>query len=153
MAMNHAITIGELLRFIGGGVGILLLLVGALALFAGGMSDAPEAGDESSKTGCIIGAAGIVLVVIALAACSTPAVKTETVEVKVPVATTPLKPAQIPTPPAPLPKRPDSLSAAADILLSKVCELEGYVLKADPLLRVSAGLPQQALPKYPECEH
>jgi hypothetical protein len=51
-----------------------------------------------------------------------------------------------------LPKRPSSLSAAADLLLSKVCELEAYVLKADPLLRVSAGEPQKPLPRYPECE-
>lgn len=89
---------------------------------------------------------------LALTACQTPATKIETVEVKVPVAVQPITPAQVPAPPAPLPKRPESLSAAADVLLSKVCELEAYVLRADPLLRVSAGEPQQALPTYPECE-
>lgn len=94
----------------------------------------------------------ITAVIIALTACQTPATRTETVEVKVPVAVQPIKPADVPTPPAPLPKRPSSLSAAADVLLSKVCELESYVLRADPLLRVSAGLPPQELPKYPECE-
>jgi hypothetical protein len=85
-------------------------------------------------------------------ACSTPATKIQTVEVKIPVATQPITAAQIPPAPAPLPKRPSSLSAAADLLLSKVCELEAYVLKADPLLRVSAGEPQKPLPRYPECE-
>jgi hypothetical protein len=34
-----------------------------------------------------------------------------------------------------------------------VCDLEAYVLRADPLLRVSAGLPPRELPRYPECEH
>lgn len=90
--------------------------------------------------------------ILALASCATPAVKTVTVEVKVPVAIQPITPAQIPVAPAPLPKRPDSLSAAADILLSQVCQLESYVLKADPLLRLSAGEKPQALPAYPECE-
>ena len=83
--------------------------------------------------------------------CATPATRTETVEVKVPVATRPITPAQVPTPPAPLGPRPSSLSAAADTLLAKVCEFVGYALKADPLLRVSAGQQPVALPKYPEC--
>jgi hypothetical protein len=78
--------------------------------------------------------------------------QTRTVEVKVPVAVQPIKPAQVPAVPAPLAKRPASLSAAADLLLAKVCELEAYALKADPLLRLSAGMPQQALAKFPECE-
>jgi hypothetical protein len=87
-----------------------------------------------------------------VAACSTPAVKDRIVVEKVPVAVQPIKPEQVPTPPAPLPPRPSSLSAAADVLLSKVCDLEAYVLRADPLLRVSAGLPPRELPRYPECE-
>jgi hypothetical protein len=89
---------------------------------------------------------------LALAACSTPAVKTETVEVRVPVATTPLKPAQVPTPPAPLGPRPQSLSAAADVLLADHCQWVAFGLRAMPLLRLSAGLPPQEAPKYPECE-
>lgn len=95
----------------------------------------------------LIAAAGV------MSSCSTPATRTETVEVKIPVATQPITPAQVPTPPAPLPPRPSNLSAAADTLLSKVCELESYVLRADPLLRVSAGEKLSELPKYPECEH
>lgn len=97
-------------------------------------------------------AALIAMLFVALTGCSTPAIKDRVVEVDKPVAVQPITPAQVPTPPPPLPKRPTSLSAAADVLLSKVCELEAYVLRADPLLRVSAGMPQQALAKYPECE-
>lgn len=95
---------------------------------------------------------GLAILALLLAGCQTPATRTETVEFKVPVAVQPIKPEQVPAPPAPLPPRPTSLSAAADVLLAKVCELEAYVLRADPLLRLSAGLPQQALAKYPECE-
>jgi hypothetical protein len=100
----------------------------------------------------LIGLGVIAAIVGALSACQTPAVKDRVVEVSVPVAVQPIKPAQVPVVPAPLVKRPASLSAAADLLLAKVCELEAYALKADPLLRVSAKMPPQALPKYPECE-
>jgi hypothetical protein len=92
------------------------------------------------------------LSILALAACQTPAVKDRVVEVRIPVAVQPIKPDQVPIVPAPLAKRPASLSAAADLLLAKVCELEAYALKADPLLRLSAGMQQQALAKFPECE-
>lgn len=87
-----------------------------------------------------------------LASCSSPPVRVETVEVKVPVAVQPIKADQVPAAPAPLGPRPQSLSAAADVLLSKVCEWVAYGIKADPLLRVSAGAQQKALAKYPECE-
>jgi hypothetical protein len=97
-------------------------------------------------------AALIAMLFVALTACATPSVKTETVEVKVPVAVQPITPAQVPTPPAPLGPRPSSLSAAADALFAQVCKLEAYVLRADPLLRVSAGEKATELPKYPECE-
>jgi hypothetical protein len=89
---------------------------------------------------------------LAVTSCTTPAVKTETIEVRVPVAVQPITPAQVPTPPAPLGPRPSSLSAAADALFAQVCKLEAYVLRADPLLRVSAGQKPTELPKYPECE-
>jgi hypothetical protein len=90
--------------------------------------------------------------VLALAACSTPATRIETVEVKVPVAVQPITPAQVPSPPPPLGPRPQSLSAAADKLLADHCSWVAFGLRAFPLLRVSAGLPPQELPKYPECE-
>lgn len=153
--MNHAITVGGLLATVAIFAGIVLCAIGALAVFAGGMSDAPSEGDSTSKTGCTLGVVGIVLIVIAtlaLSACATPAQQIKTVEVKVPVATTPLKPAQVPAVPAPLGPRPQSLSAAADLLLAKHCEFVAYALKADPLLRLSAGMQQQALGRFPECE-
>lgn len=87
-----------------------------------------------------------------VSACATPAVRDRVVEVDKPVAVQPIAAKDVPAAPAPLGPRPQSLSAAADVLLSKVCEFEGYVLRADPLLRLSAGMKQQALPKYPECE-
>jgi hypothetical protein len=37
------------------------------------------------------------------------------------------------------------------MLLAKVCQFVGYALKADPLLRLSAGEQPKILPKYPEC--
>jgi len=90
--------------------------------------------------------------ILLLAACQTPATRTEIKEVRVPVAVQPIKVEQVPSVPAPLPPRPSSLSAAADVLLSKVCEWVAYGLKADPLLRVSAGEPQMPLHAYPECK-
>ena len=87
-----------------------------------------------------------------LSACSTPVVKDRIVEVDKPVAVQPITAAQVPAVPKPLGPRPQSLSAAADTLLAKVCELEAYALRADPLLRVSAGMQQTPLPAFPECE-
>jgi hypothetical protein len=91
--------------------------------------------------------------VLLLAACgTTSAVRTETVEVKVPVAVQPIKRDQVPPTPAPLPPRPPTLPQAADMLLSKWCEAVAYFLKADPLLRISAGDHPVDLVRYPECE-
>ena len=95
----------------------------------------------------------IVAVVALLAGCSTPTVtKVETVEVKMPVAVQPIRADQVPAVPAPLPPRSGNLSADADTLLAKVCELAAYAIKADPLLRLSAGLPPAPLPRFPACE-
>jgi hypothetical protein len=91
------------------------------------------------------------LVVFALAGCET-TVKERVVEVKVPVAVQPIHPDQLPAPVAPLGPRPSSLSAATDILMSHWCAAVGYMIKADPLLRISAGMKQEALQQYPECE-
>jgi hypothetical protein len=110
------------------------------------------AGSISKVLVVVVVAIILAFAIAALSACATPAVQTRTVEVKIPVAVHALKPAQVPAVPAPLGPRPQSLSAAADILLSKHCEFVVYVLKADPLLRLSAGLPQQPLVKFPECE-
>jgi hypothetical protein len=96
---------------------------------------------------------GIAIVSLLLAACSTPTVtKVETVEVKVPVAVQPIRADQVPAVPAPLPPRSGNLSADADTLLAKVCDFAAYAIKADPLLRLSAGLPPAPLPRFPACE-
>lgn len=95
----------------------------------------------------------LALVTVAfLAACQTPATRTETVEVKMPIATTPLKPEQVPALPSPLGPRPQSLSAAADVLLADHCSWVAFGLRAQPLLRLSAGLPPVESQSYPECE-
>lgn len=65
--MNHAITIGGLLSFFMFLAGIGMCGFGALVIFAAGMSDAPAAGDDAAKHGCIIGAIGIVLIALTLA--------------------------------------------------------------------------------------
>lgn len=70
----------------------------------------------------------------------------------VPVAVQPIKAEEVPTPPAPLPKRPDTLSQTADMLLASWCRAVAYIVRAHPLLRVSAGLPPADLPAYPECK-
>jgi hypothetical protein len=87
-----------------------------------------------------------------LTACQTGAIRDRIVEVSKPVATHPITAAQIPAVPAPLGPRPSSLSAAADLLLSKHCQWVAYALRADPLLRLSAGEAQKALLAYPECQ-
>lgn len=92
------------------------------------------------------------ILALSVAACATPAIKEHIVEVKIPVATSPIRPADVPTLPAPLPKRPANVSSALDLALAQVCAFVAYGLKADPLLRVSAGLPPLAAPKFPECE-
>lgn len=68
------------------------------------------------------------------------------------VPTQPLRIDQVPLVPTPLPPRPVSDAAAADLLLAKVCELYSYVLQADPLLRLSAGLLPRELPGFAQCE-
>lgn len=93
-------------------------------------------------------------VMISLAACQStrPVREVKVVERPVPVAEKPISAADIPGVPAPLPPRPSDLSQAADLLLAKVCELVGYVRRADPLLRLSAGIDAGAPPAFPECE-
>lgn len=87
-----------------------------------------------------------------VASCATGPTKDRIVEVATPVAVQPIKPDQIPALPAPLPKRPANVSSALDLALGKWCEAVAYILKTDPLLRVSAGLPPRDLPPFPECE-
>ena len=86
-----------------------------------------------------------------LSACATPAVRERVVEVSKPVATHPVDPKDVPVAPGSLGKRPPTLQQAADKALSGWCGAVAYMLKADPLLRLSAGLPPVELGAYPEC--
>jgi hypothetical protein len=86
-----------------------------------------------------------------MSSCSTPATKTVIQEVRVPVAVQPIKPADVPALPTPLPKRPADARQALDVALAQVCRWVAFGLRAEPLLRVSAGLPPQEPPAYPEC--
>lgn len=90
---------------------------------------------------------------LTLAACaSSVPVQTEIKVVKEPVAVQPIKPADVPVVPAPLGPRPPTLRQSADRAFGGWCDAVAYFLRADPLLRLSAGLPPLALPPYPECE-
>jgi hypothetical protein len=93
----------------------------------------------------------VLVLALSLTACSTPATKTVVQEVRVPVAVQPIKPADVPALPAPLPKRPADARQALDVALAQVCRWVAFGLRAEPLLRVSAGLPPQEAPAYPEC--
>jgi hypothetical protein len=48
--------------------------------------------------------------------------------------------------------RPPTRAAGRRRRAGKVCEFVGYALKADPLLRISAGEKPVELPAYPECQ-
>jgi hypothetical protein len=94
----------------------------------------------------------VVIAFGAVAACQTPAVHDRVVPISVPIAVQPIKPSDVPALPAPLPKRPADARQALDLALAQVCAFVAYGLKADPLLRVSAGLPPLEPQRYPECE-
>lgn len=64
--MNHAITIGGLLLSLGVLVGLAMTAFGALAIFAGGMSDAPEAGADTTRQGCMIALPGAMLLAMCI---------------------------------------------------------------------------------------
>jgi hypothetical protein len=46
--------------------GLVAVSYGVLKIFAGGMSDAPQLGDEAAKSGCIFASCGAVAVVVGL---------------------------------------------------------------------------------------
>jgi hypothetical protein len=64
--MHNAITWGSLFGVGFILAGVLAVGVGGLSLFAGGMSDAPAAGESASRTGCIIAVAGIALIALGI---------------------------------------------------------------------------------------
>lgn len=86
-----------------------------------------------------------------LTACGGTVVEKEIQTVPVAVKVQPIKVTDIPPPVTPLPARPRSDAAASDLLLAKVCELYAYMVRAHPLLLLSAGAEQSGVPVYPEC--
>ena len=84
----------------------------------------------------------IVILPLLLAGCAhkvQPAIEVRTVEVPVIRVEKCIALADIPKVPADLPKRPPGISAALDIAVAKVLELQTYVSKADPLLKGCAA--------------
>jgi hypothetical protein len=59
--MSHAVTIGELLLFLGAAAGLLTAGVGVLMFFAGMMSDASD--DGTSGRGCAFLVGGAILLI------------------------------------------------------------------------------------------
>lgn len=94
----------------------------------------------------------LIAAALLLAACQSGPTRIETVEVKIPIAVQPIKPEDVPQAPGSLGPRPPTLPQAADRALAGWCEAVAYILKAQPLLQLSAGLPPVELGKYPECE-
>lgn len=96
----------------------------------------------------------IMLAALALSACATTngVETTKIVEKIVPVAVQPIKASDIPALPAPLGSRPPSAQQAADAAFAAHCRDVAWIIKAVPLLLVSAGLPPAQAPLYPECE-
>lgn len=63
----------------------------------------------------------------------------------------PLAALELPKPPEPLAARPDTTAAALDMALAQLCRSYAYIIAADPLLRLSAGLEARPALVYPEC--
>lgn len=59
--LHQALTLGAVLAAIAVLVGLGLCGLAALAIFAAGMSDDQEAGNDTFRVGCMVGLAGIVL--------------------------------------------------------------------------------------------
>lgn len=83
----------------------------------------------------------IVILCLVLAGCAhkEPAVEIRTVEKIVTRVEKCIAPADVPKKPGPLPKRPGSISAALDVAVAKVLELQTYAEKADAAMRGCAG--------------
>lgn len=64
--MNHAITLGGLLSTLLALGGLATLGFGGLMVFAGGMSDAPEAGESASSQGCVVFVIGALMLGVGL---------------------------------------------------------------------------------------
>lgn len=99
-------------------------------------------------------AAVIAMLFVALTACATPnaVVETKIVKEEIPVATSPIKPSDIPPAPPALGPRPPTAQQAADVAAAGHCRDVAWIIQVFPLLRVSAGLPPEQAPDYPECD-
>jgi hypothetical protein len=152
--MNHAITAGEIVGIIGAMTGLFLAAVGADAMF-GRKSGSPEEAAQSEESGCGLLTVGIVVLVVTLmlSACAGhPAVPADRIVVeKVPVAIMPIKPSDIPATPPPLGPRPPTAQQAADAAFAAHCRDVAFIIRAVPLLLLSAGLPPVQAPDFPEC--
>jgi hypothetical protein len=94
--------------------------------------------------------AGIALL---LAACADhpQALGERIVEKDIPVAVQPIKAADIPPTPPALGPRPPSAQQAADAAFAAHCRDVAFIIRAVPLLLLSAGLPPVQAQVYPEC--
>lgn len=93
----------------------------------------------------------IILIALSLTACThAPVAKVQTVEVKVPVAM--LTRDQLPALPPQLGPRPPDARDGEAVALAGRCEAIAFVIRAWPLLLLSAGLPPAQAPDYPECD-
>lgn len=63
----------------------------------------------------------------------------------------PINPSDIPPLPPQLGPRPSNAKDAADVALAGRCDAIAFVIRAWPLLLVSAGQPAAQAPTYPEC--
>jgi hypothetical protein len=87
------------------------------------------------------------------ASCTTTQVpKDRIVEVDKPVAVQPITKEQIPALPPPLGPRPPTASQAADAAFAAHCADVAWIIRAFPLLEISAGLAPTPAPRFPECE-
>lgn len=108
--------------------------------------------NHAIAAGALLRMAGLIAIASLLMACSTtPQIRVETVETKVPVAVQPIRPSDVPAPPPALGPRPKTVSQAADAAFAGWCAAVAYIVRAVPLLSVSAGLPPAQAPDYPEC--
>lgn len=90
---------------------------------------------------------------LALAACATPQVpKDRIVEVDKPVAIQPITKDQIPALPPPIGPRPPTAQQAADAAFAAHCADVAWIIRAFPLLEISAGLAPSPAQRFPECE-
>lgn len=153
--MNHTITWGELLR--GGAVlAGIIIATGGVIVFLGGAFANPETG-ESDSDEChrglkILAVGAVIVAAVLLTGCVSAPVQTKTVEVDVPVAVHPIKPSQIPPLPAQLGPRPSDARDGEAVALAGRCDAISFVIKAWPLLNVSAGLGAVQAPVYEECK-